>query len=91
MPPVNNSSAAPRKPLKVLFMHGLESGPHGSKDTYLRRHFEVCTPEMKTSLFGVTRTNSVVRNALRRPLFLGWAVGDSDCGAMIHHGHSESV
>ena len=71
--PFVNSSEEPRKPLKVLFMHGLESGPRGSKDRYLRRYFEVCTPDMKTSLFGLTRANSVIRNVLRRPLFLGWA------------------
>ena len=70
---MNDSSTVPRKPLRILFMHGLESGPGGSKDRYLRQHFEeVCTPDMKMSLFRLTRSNSVLRNALRRPLFLGW-------------------
>jgi len=54
-------------------MHGMESGPGGSKDRYLRQHFEkVCTPNMQMSLFSLTKSNSILRNILRRPLFLGW-------------------
>ncbi len=71
---MDNNGTKPRKPLRILFMHGLESGPGGSKDRYLRQHFEdVRTPDMKMSLYRLTKSNSVARNALRRPLFLGWA------------------
>ena len=56
--------------LRLLYMHGLESGPGGSKDTYLRRHFQVCMPDMKISLYRLSKSNSVLRNAVRQPLFL---------------------
>jgi predicted alpha/beta-hydrolase family hydrolase len=69
------SEQAVRKRLRVLFMHGLESGPGGTKDRYLRRHFQVLTPDMHVSIYRFSKSNSVVRNALRRPLFLGWAAG----------------
>ena len=58
-------------------MHGLESGPGGSKDRYLQRHFDVLTPDMQISLYRLSKSNSVLRNAFRRPLFLGWAAGAS--------------
>ncbi len=71
---VSNNSTEPHEPLKILFMHGLESRPGGSKDRYLRRYFKkVCTPDMKMSACRLTRSNSVVRNLLRRPLLWGWA------------------
>lgn len=58
---------------KILFIHGLESGPGGSKDQYLQNHFEsVYTPNMQMSLFRLNRSNSVLRNIFRLPLFWGW-------------------
>ena len=75
--PNSNSSPVTHAPLKVLFIHGLESGPGGSKDRYLQDHFDVLTPDMQISLYRLSKSNSVVRNALRRPLFLGWAAGAS--------------
>ncbi len=58
--------------LRVLFMHGLESGVGGSKDCYLRQHFEVLTPDMQMSVFRRDRANSVVNNMRRHPLFWCW-------------------
>ena len=34
--------------MKVLFLHGLESGPRGHKARYLAEHFEALTPGMDT-------------------------------------------
>lgn len=58
---------------RVLFMHGLESGVGGSKDCYLRQHFDVLTPDMQMSVCRRDRTKSVINNILRQPLFWGWA------------------
>ena len=39
------------RPLKVQFVHGLESAPGSSKSTYLDRYFEAVTPAMDTRDF----------------------------------------
>jgi predicted esterase len=56
--PRRTSSAPPSdptktwdRPLKVQFVHGLESGPGSSKSTYLDRYFEADTPAMDTRNF----------------------------------------
>lgn len=56
--PRRTSSAPPSdptktwdRPLKVQFVHGLESGPGSSKSTYLDRYFEADTPAMDTRDF----------------------------------------
>lgn len=50
-------------PLKVLFVHGLESGPRGLKAEYLSKlsEVEVVTPDMHMSVFQCSKRNSVVR------------------------------
>jgi len=48
----------------ILFIHGLESGPKGSKARYLINHFgkEICTvPNMEMSVFNIFRRNSIIR------------------------------
>lgn len=65
----------PQKNLRILFMHGLEAGPGGNKDRFLRQHFEhVCTPDMQMSIYRLTKSNSVLRNMLCLPLFFGWVI-----------------
>jgi predicted esterase len=56
--PRRTSSAPPTdprqtwdRPLKVQFVHGLESGPGSSKSTYLDRYFDAETPAMDTRDF----------------------------------------
>ncbi len=59
--------------LKILFMHGLESGPKGSKARYLQQNFQnVCIPNMQMSLFDIRKSNSVLRNILSCPIFFIW-------------------
>ena len=54
------------RPLRVLFMHGLESGPLGSKAQYLSGRFQaVETPDMQMSLWRIDRRNSLTRSLLR--------------------------
>lgn len=55
----------PRPPDAILlFLHGLESGPHGSKARYLQRAFPnntVLVPDMEMSAFSLTKRNSFLR------------------------------
>ena len=51
---------------KILcFLHGLESGPNGSKAKYLKEQFGtshiVLVPDMRMSLFDVSKHNSLAR------------------------------
>ena len=55
---------------RVLFVHGLESGPNGKKVQFLREQFrnvECC--DMQMSLLNISRHNSVIRNVLRGKYF----------------------
>lgn len=53
---------------RVLFLHGLESGPGGDKVQRLRAAgIEVIAPDMEMSLRRLDRRNSVARNLLRLP------------------------
>jgi hypothetical protein len=57
---------APVSSPRVLFMHGLESGPHGDKVQRLREAgLDVEAADMKMSIRRLDRENSVVRNLLR--------------------------
>ena len=48
--------------LRVLFMHGLESGTTGDKAMYLREHFRtVAVPDMQVSKYRLDRRNSLPR------------------------------
>jgi hypothetical protein len=71
------------EPLRVLFIHGLESRPDGSKARALRASgFEVCAPDLEMGLAKLGRRQSVARQALRMGevrcvaagLAAGWAV-----------------
>ena len=46
---------------KVLFMHGLGSGPAGSKVRYLSNHFQVVCPDQQMSAYNPFRRNSPMR------------------------------
>ena len=62
-----------KEPYKVLYIHGLESRPGGSKDLYLQQHFrEVHTPDMEMSVYQLSRRQSVIRNIFRLALFRMW-------------------
>jgi pimeloyl-ACP methyl ester carboxylesterase len=53
-----------RKGVKVLYLHGLESGPRGAKARYLQRKFEdVCAPDLETGAMNF-RTNSMLVHAI---------------------------
>ena len=47
----------------VVFLHGLESGPAGSKARYIRRHFPAaCVPDLGMSAWDPRKKNSATRN-----------------------------
>mmetsp|Transcript_59901 Transcript_59901/g.122941 ORF Transcript_59901/g.122941 Transcript_59901/m.122941 type:complete len:248 (+) Transcript_59901:123-866(+) len=57
--------------VSVLFMHGLESGPGGSKHRWLCSMYgdsNVTCPNMEMSLYRIDKANSLVRSALRNAL-----------------------
>jgi predicted esterase YcpF (UPF0227 family) len=56
----HDGDLAPRR-LRVLFMHGLESGPKGNKARLLREHFELQAPDMEVSTWRLDRRRSVTR------------------------------
>jgi alpha-beta hydrolase superfamily lysophospholipase len=49
--PPSDPTATWDRPLRVQFIHGLESGPGASKAVYLARHFDTVTPAMDTRDF----------------------------------------
>ena len=53
-----------KRPVRVLFMHGLESGPSGRKAQHLAHHFETLTPSMEVSPADPRQRRSVSRWAL---------------------------
>ncbi|WP_224360529.1 alpha/beta hydrolase [Hyalangium versicolor] len=55
-------------PIRVLFIHGLESHPQGSKVRILREQgFDVVAPDMQMAVLQFKRRNSVLRQLLRLP------------------------
>lgn len=82
--------------MKVLFLHGLESGPRGNKADFLRQHFDVVCPALDTTrarqlppnaspalwLASMTRPIEQAHEALReKPDVI---VGSSFGGAILH-------
>ena len=69
--------SSPRMPgPRVMFIHGLEGRPDGTKAQQLRAQgLEVVAADMHMSVWQLSRRNSVIRNILRaRALHLGLAV-----------------
>ena len=69
-PPARRSlcSGAVADDIRVLFIHGLEGHPNGSKVRQLRAQgFEVHAADMQMSLWQLRRSNSVARHLLRLP------------------------
>eukprot|EP01084_Bolivina_argentea_P275537 469931_1 len=56
------------KKLKILFIHGLNSGPFGNKVVPLRKDFDVCALDMKMSMKDITRINSVYCNVFKQQI-----------------------
>ena len=51
---------------KILYIHGLESGPVGAKTIALSERFDCHAEDMYMSRFNIFKKNSVIRNAVRQ-------------------------
>ena len=56
------------KRAKILYIHGLESGPHGRKVRHLSREFNVLSPDMKMAKFKLLKENSFIRCFIRQQM-----------------------
>jgi pimeloyl-ACP methyl ester carboxylesterase len=62
-----------RGPLRVLFCHGLESGPGGFKVSEMRRQgLNVTAPDMAMSLWDPRKANSISRSLLAPSVLFQW-------------------
>jgi len=62
--------------MRVMFVHGLESGPSGTKVRVLREQgFDVVAEDMHMSLRRWDKRNSVLRSLLRGPELWAWVLG----------------
>ena len=53
-------------PWTIVFLHGPESGPAGSKARYITHHFPgACVPDLEMSAWDPTKKNSAVRKFLQ--------------------------
>lgn len=66
--------------LSVLFVHGLEGNPQGSKARFLREHFDTVVPAMNTSDFSASVETIAQAIRERAPDVL---VGSSFGGAVV--------
>jgi pimeloyl-ACP methyl ester carboxylesterase len=75
------------RPLKVQFVHGLESGPGSSKSTYLHRFFDAVTPPMDTRDFeGAVATQSLHASEFVPDVLVGSSFGGAVALAMLQRG-----
>jgi len=70
----DSASKYPLKELRVLFLHGLESGMSGSKAKQLSEHFTTHVCDLQVSGTSLRKRNSFLRHGLfvMLPLILGW-------------------
>lgn len=75
-------------PLRVHFIHGLESSPHGEKARYLAARFDARTPHMDTSdLEGAIETQRASIAARRPDVLVGSSFGGAVAVALLARGH----
>jgi alpha-beta hydrolase superfamily lysophospholipase len=73
--------------LRVLFVHGLESNPHGSKARFLAAHFECVTPAMDTADFaGCVETIAAALRARQPDVVVGSSFGGAVVVALLQRG-----
>src|SRR5690606_5770584 len=84
-------SDAPRASLRamtrVLFVHGQESGPQGTKARLLARHFETLTPQMDTGDFaGCVRQIAAAIESFQPDVVVGSSFGGAVAVALLQRG-----
>jgi len=74
--------------MRVHFIHGLESSPHGEKARYLAAHFEARTPHMNTGdLAGAIEIQRASIAAWRPDVVVGSSFGGAIAVALLGRGH----
>jgi hypothetical protein len=72
---------------RVLFIHGLESNPQGTKAVFLARHFDALTPAMNTGDFpGALATQREAIASFRPDLVVGSSFGGALAVALLEQG-----
>jgi len=73
--------------LRVLFIHGLEGHPRGTKALFLAAHFEALTPAMDTSdLEGAIATQAAALASFRPDVVVGSSFGGAIAVALLARG-----
>lgn len=77
----------PDRPLRVLFIHGLEGSPRGAKARYLAARFDAHTPAMDTSdLEGSIATQARAVRELAPDVVVGSSYGGAVAVALLARG-----
>jgi len=85
-PPLDPTATWDR-PLRVQFVHGLESGPGSSKATYLATHFDSVAVGMDTSSFEGAVATQATQIAARPPdALVGSSFGGAVALALLQRG-----
>lgn len=74
-------------PPRVLFIHGLEGHPQGTKARFLAQHFTALTPAMDTSDFeGCVATQTAALGEFRPDLVVGSSFGGAVAVTLLERG-----
>ncbi len=75
------------RPLRVQFIHGLESNPQGSKARFLAAHFDALTPAMDTrDLAGAIETQAAALADFQPDVVIGSSFGGAIAVALLARG-----
>eukprot|EP01064_Diplonema_japonicum_P038806 TRINITY_DN9530_c0_g1_i1.p1 TRINITY_DN9530_c0_g1~~TRINITY_DN9530_c0_g1_i1.p1 ORF type:complete len:233 (+),score=33.93 TRINITY_DN9530_c0_g1_i1:277-975(+) len=69
--------------MKVMYLHGLESGPTGTKAKKLAERFTTHAPDMQMSVWDLRRHNSVARNVVKQKGLLAAGLAGSVAGGLL--------
>jgi predicted esterase len=73
--------------LRVQFIHGLESSPHGNKARLFAKHFEALTPAMDTRDFeGCVLAQAAALKSFQPDLLIGSSFGGAVAVALLARG-----
>jgi hypothetical protein len=76
-----------RNPLRVLFIHGLEGSPRGTKAVFLAERFDATTPAMNTGSFPESLATQVAAlDALRPAVVVGSSFGGAVAVELLRQG-----
>ena len=71
---------------RVLFLHGLEGSPHGTKGTWLREHYDVVAPALDTSSIEAALEDALAALAAEPDVVVGSSFGGAVLLELLHVG-----